>query len=79
MVSAAYYRKEAERCRALALGTNDAEAALRWNRIADDYQTLANAMQADGDKLASPSMMHVPMQQQPVQQQQAKTEPEDGK
>lgn len=52
---------------------------MRWNRIADDYQTLANAMQADGDKLASPSMMHVPMQQQPVQQQQAKTEPEDGK
>ena len=52
MVTPEYYRRKAERCRALALGANDAEAASRWNRIAEDYEMLANAMQAEGARMA---------------------------
>lgn len=77
MVSPEYYRREAQRCRALAMGTNDPEAAARWKRIADDYETLAKAMQAEEAKPAPPPSIRVPMQQQPVQQQQTKIEPED--
>lgn len=74
MVSVAYYRAEAERCRALAGGTNDPEAALRWNRIANDYEALAEAVSAAGAKDSASTVLHVPMQQQaqPVQQQQSK-------
>jgi hypothetical protein len=74
MVSAAYYRKEAERCRALALATDDAEAALRWNRIADDYTALAEAVATEEAKEGASKLLHVPMQQgaQPIQQQQGK-------
>lgn len=42
------------------------------------YDTLANAMRAqDAKMVVPPPAMHIPMQQQPVQQQQAKIEPED--
>jgi hypothetical protein len=74
MVSASYYRQEARRCRELATGSPDAEAAKRWNAIAADYDRLAEAMDAHPLPI-----LHVPMQQQPMQQQQAKTEPEDKK
>ena len=77
MVSEYYYRREAERCRTLAAGTNDADAAARWNSIADDYDTLANAMRAQDAKVAAPPPMHVPMQQQPMQQQQGKLGTDD--
>lgn len=76
MVSVAYYRAEAERCRALAAGTRDNAVAARWYRIAQDYENLANSLEAAPDT-PPPPVMHVPMQQQPVQQQQAKTEPDD--
>jgi hypothetical protein len=63
MVSAAYYRKEAERCRALARGTDDAEAAIRWNRIADDYTALADAVAIEEAKESASQLLHVPTQQ----------------
>jgi hypothetical protein len=75
MASVAYYRAEAERCRALAAGTHDAEAATRWLRIARDYENLAKSLEAAPESVPPP-VMHVPMQQQqPVQQQQAQTTP----
>src|SRR5690349_4995530 len=75
MVSVAYYRAEAERCRALAASTHDPEAAARWRRIAQDYENLAKSLEAAPES-APPPIMHIPMQQQPVQQQQTRTTPE---
>jgi hypothetical protein len=77
MASVAYYRAEAERCRTLAAGTADPAAAARWTRIAQDYENLANSLEAAPESLPPPSVIHVPMQQQPLQQQQSKTEPDD--
>ena len=74
MVSVAYYRAEAERCRALATGTRDHAAATRWYKIAQDYENLANSLEAAPEQSPTPTM-HVPMQQ-PVQQQQAKKKPD---
>jgi hypothetical protein len=76
MASVAYYRAEAQRCRELAAGTGDSEAAARWMRIAQDYENLAKSLEAVPES-AMPPVMHVPMQQQPVQQQQTKIEPDD--
>jgi hypothetical protein len=74
MVSVAYYRDEAERCRLLAAGTHDPDAAARWMRIAQDYEKLAKSLEAAPESVPPP-VMRVPMQQQPVQQQQTQTTP----
>jgi hypothetical protein len=76
MVSVAYYRAEAQRCRALAAGTHDPVAAVRWLRIAKDYESLADSLETAPESVRLP-VMHAPMQQQPVQQQQSKKEPDD--
>ena len=73
MVSAAFYREEAKRCRTLAATTHDAEAAARWLRIAKDYDALADAVAAEEVRLGVSPSIHAPMQQQPMQQQQAKS------
>jgi len=70
MADAAYYRDEASRCRKLAGASPDPEAAARWRSLAADYEQLAEALES------SPAMVRVPMQQQPVQQQQ-QTQPQD--
>ena len=75
MASVAYYRREAERARAAAENSQDAETVLRWLRIAKDYENLAKSLEAVPE--TPPSSTRVPMQQQPVQQQQSKTEPDD--
>ena len=76
MVSAGYYRAEAKRARAAAVAASDPETGARWLRIAKDYDTLADAIEAEEAKESASSMRHVPMQQQPVQQQQTKAEPD---
>jgi hypothetical protein len=79
MVTPAFYRQEADRCRALALAAKDPVTALRWQRIAKDYETLADSLETAPES-PPPTVMHVPMQQQPMQQQQqSKAEPEDKK
>jgi hypothetical protein len=75
MTSVAYYRQEAQRARAAAENSKDAETVLRWLRIAKDYENLASSLEAAPE--APPPVVHVPMQQQPVQQQQSKIEPDD--
>jgi hypothetical protein len=60
----------------LALAATDPAIAARWRRIADDYENPANSLEAAPDSVAPPPM-HVSMQQQPVQQQQTKMEPDD--
>ena len=72
MPTAEYYRSEAERCRKLAEESKDAQAAQRWRALARDYAALADALES----ALQPPVMHAPMQQQPVQQQQSKTEDE---
>jgi hypothetical protein len=67
MVSPDYYRREAQRCRDLAAGSPDPEAAKRWNAIAADYDNLAEAMEN-----APPAFPRAPVQRQPMQQQQKK-------
>jgi hypothetical protein len=70
MPSAAYYRREAERARAAAENSRDAETVMRWLRIAKDYRTLADAIAREEPQ---PSAPPVPTQQpQPEQQQQGK-------
>jgi len=76
MVSVDYYRAEAKRCRALAAGASDPTAAVRWLRIAKDYESLADSLEAAPEPVLPPAM-HTPMQQQPVQQQQSKIDPDD--
>jgi len=75
MASGAYYRHEAERCRKLADGSKDPEAASRWRALARDYNTLADEFERA--QSVPPPMMHAPMQRQPVQQQQSKLESDD--
>ena len=72
MANAAFYRREAERCRALAAATQDPVVAARWLRISNDYDTLADAIAAQEHKESAALAARVPMQQQPVQQQQKK-------
>ena len=79
MDTAASYRSESQRCRALAAGTRDVQAADRWLRIANDYDALADAVAAEEARLRVPPVAHIPMQRQPMQQQQMKKEPEDQK
>jgi hypothetical protein len=74
MVSPDYYRREAQRCRELASSSPDFEAAKRWRAIAADYDNLAEAMEN-----APPAFQRAPVQRQPMQQQQAKTEDDNGK
>ena len=54
MVSAAFYRREAQRCRASAVAAHDAAAAVRWLRIAKDYDTLADAIAAEEQRVSPP-------------------------
>ena len=69
MASADYYRAEAKRCRELAAGSSDSDAVRRWHSLADDYDKLAEALDAH-----APIVQRVPMQQQPQQQQQSKSD-----
>jgi len=73
MVSAAFYREEARRARKSAASTHDPEAAIRWRRIAEDYETLADALASEE---ASIPTVDTQQQQQQVQQQQSKADPE---
>ena len=75
MTSVAYYRQEAQRARAAFEASTDADTVLRWLRIAKDYENLANSLEAL--PVTPPPSTRVPMQQQPIQQQQAKAEPPD--
>jgi hypothetical protein len=74
MADTAYYRSEAERCRALAAGSPQSEQAKRWRQLAGEYDQLADTLE-----IAAPSapIQHGPMHQQPMQQQQAKAEESD--
>jgi hypothetical protein len=75
MPNASYYRKEAERCRVAAATTTDGAAAVRWLRIAKDYDALANVLAAEEQRLSQPGMTRLSMQQRPVQQQPVQQQP----
>ncbi len=75
MAEAPYYRAEAAKCRKLAAAAADREARERWLQIASEYEQLAEALESKSGY--RPPFVTVPMQQQPMQQQQAKTEPKD--
>jgi len=77
MTSAAFYRREAERCRDMAAATHDQQVAVRWRRIAKDYDALGAALAMEEQKESVALVARMPMQQQPIQQQQSKSEPED--
>ena len=51
-VSAAFYRREAQRCRASAVAAQEADAAVRWLRIAKDYDALADALSDEEQRLS---------------------------
>jgi len=57
---------EAARAREAAANSKDAETVMRWLRIAKDYESLARSLEAVPEVPPSP-VVHVPMQQQPVQ------------
>ena len=52
MVSAAFYRREAQRCRALAVAAHEPASAVRWLRIAQDYDSLAAAIAVEEQRLS---------------------------
>ena len=74
MVGIDHYRKEAERCRELAAATANSDMASRWRSLAADYEKLADALEETGGAVA---MQRAPMQHQPMQQQQSRSEPEE--
>lgn len=75
MVSGVYYRKQAERCRQLAAQTTDVDVARHWRKLAQDYEVLAEALERDAS--LPPRSVHIPLQQQAVQQQQGKIGTDD--
>lgn len=74
MPSSAYYRIEAERCRKLAAAASNSDTSAHWQRLATEYEQLADGFDKED---RAPRIMTMPMQQQPVQQQQSKTEKND--
>jgi hypothetical protein len=74
MASAEYYRAEAKRCSELAAHSiAGSTMATQWLKIAAEYETLAEALEAPGFMAGSQ------MTAQPMQQQQAKAKPEADK
>ena len=61
----------------MAAATHDQQVAVRWRRIAKDYDALAAALAMEEQKKSVALVARMPMQQQPFQQQQSKSEPED--
>jgi hypothetical protein len=70
MSDAAYYRAEALRFLEWAQSTDDPAIQRRWRRLADDYITLADQM--DAKATGRPAMLQLRTQRQPVQQQQSR-------
>ena len=50
MPSAAFYRKEAERCRDLAAASLDPDAQAHWLRMSKAQDTLADALAVDENR-----------------------------
>ena len=75
MSTSAYYRREAARCRELAGKSPSNDMAARWREMAGEYEKLAESMEAI-PQVTQPGL-HAPMRQ-PMQQQQARQEPEEG-
>ena len=69
MSDAAYYRGEALRFLHFARTASDAAVRRRWQRLADDYVTLASQLDAE---TGTPLLRFSEPRPQPVQQQQGK-------
>jgi hypothetical protein len=71
MANVWYYRNESKIARERAAASSDPAAKRTWLRIADDYDILAESIEASD---RSPSFDRAPVkaQPQPMQQQQAK-------
>jgi hypothetical protein len=69
MSDAAYYRGEALRFLQFARTASDAAVRRRWQRLADDYVTLAAQLEPGN---GTPLLRFSEPQPQPVQQQQSK-------
>jgi DNA-directed RNA polymerase subunit RPC12/RpoP len=69
---AQYYRDEAARCRDLATMHTDRFMAARWREVADEYEQAAEGVAALD---RSSTVQRTAMQQQPRQQQQARSGP----
>jgi len=75
MADSAHYRAEALRFLQWAEAAFDPEVARRWRRLADDFVSLAE--QLEPRESGRPAILPMPMQAQPMQQQQAKLENDD--
>ena len=75
MSDAAYYRAEAQRFLDWASKSADPVMARRWRRLADEYVTLAE--QLDARQTGRAPLLRGPIQRQPVQQQQGKLGPDE--
>jgi hypothetical protein len=76
MSTPAYYRAKATRFRELAGKSSEAGEIKRWLQMAVEYDQLAESMDsvphaANGNV----RLTRVPMQQQPIQQQQSRSNP----
>src|SRR5919205_688014 len=76
MSDAAYYRAEAMRFLELAETAIEVATARRWQRLADDYVTLAEQLEADDTGRAP--ILTLPVQRQPLQQQQQQQSKKSG-
>lgn len=73
MADSVDYRAEALRFIKWAEQASDPAIARRWRRLADEYITLAE--QLDAKASGRPSILHLRSQRQAVQQQQTRLEP----
>jgi hypothetical protein len=77
MSTPAFYESQAARCREYAAKSRDADTIKRWLQLALEYEQLAETM-ASVSQVAggAPQMQREPMQQQEIQQQKSKSEPD---
>jgi len=70
MSDAAYYRAEAHRMLEWARTSSQRDSARRWGKLAEEYTSLAE--QLDASEIRRPPMLRMAPHLQPLQQQQSK-------
>jgi hypothetical protein len=79
MSTPAYYRAEAERCRAMATRMPDSSSVKRWLQLALEYEQLAENMAGMAHMVGTPQAQQVSMQQQQLGTQEPRKPDADDK
>jgi hypothetical protein len=72
MADSEYYRREAKRCLDFKQAAQDSMIAHRWYELAEEYISLAESL--DAARGGRSRLMRASTHQQPMQQQQSKSD-----